>query len=547
MMRRTYANRIQQRKGESLTSFFAVFLLVAVRFLYFGFQYFPQLDDYIQHHNYAEQGSLLYLIKKLGFLAARPLAGILDVTLWSWLWPCAIVGVLLICVMYAYAAVEFQKLFSKLFGTSSFFCIIFALLPLGIEGTYWMSASTRIVPGLLLAALSAKYFHRFLEDGGKRNLIIAFVCQFLTFCFYEQAAVLSCALNLLLGLLYIRDSKRWLLSFLCFAAAGLYFLCTALSGPSPLYDGRTSIILPKPGYYFDTFLPELLSQLKSAFLGGGYYTFVYGFIRGVMRILKDGAWLWCLCVLAVCIFFGYVSAHTHKEGRGKYLAPLGIGILLILAPLAPFFIIENPWFSFRGTVTSFAGIALVIDCLVRLITRNSRATVAVLGSFVACVFCICSVSEIADYRSTYEADQRVVGTIAKLAKDYPDGGKIAILNVDPSYVSELNSNYHEHIVGVTESSWALTGAIRCYNDNQEEWITYVPISLKKDPIYKKWEYAEKTIGSMDAVYLYDYEANTLEALKVTYIGNGNFELYFADGEKYGTVVENEESGRFIEE
>lgn len=538
----------QQKKGEFLTPFLAVFLLIAIRFLYCGFKYYPQLDDYIQHHNYAAQAGVIENIQTLGLLAARPLAGVLDITLWSWLWPCQIIGVLLISAMYATAAVQFQKLFAKLFGTSSFFLVVFALLPLGIEGTYWMSASTRIIPGLMFAALSATYLLRFLQEGGRRYAMLSFLCQFLTFCFYEQAAVLSCALNVLIALLLIRKSdKRWLLCLTCVLSAALYFLLCKLAGPSILYDGRTGIILPKRGYYFDTFLPDLLSQLYSAFCGGGYYTLVYGFIRGIMQILKDGAWLYCLCVLAACIFFACVSVRRHKEGRGKPLVPLGIGILLILAPLAPFFIIENPWFSLRGTVMSFAGIALVADVVIRWITGNKKYAVAVLGSFAACVFCICSVSEIADYRANYEADTRVVSTIATIAPEYHGGGKVAILNVEPSYVSELNCYYHEHITGVTESSWALTGAVRCYNENPHEWITYVPISISKYPAYKKWEYSTKTLGSMDGVYLYDYEDNTIEKLTVSYNGEGDFALYHANGEFFGRIVEEDGIGSFFEE
>ena len=145
-------NFIQQRKGDNITFFFAVFFLIVIRFLYFGFKYFPQLHDYIQHHNYAPQGGFFYLVERLGLLGARPLAGILDITLWSWLWQCAIVGVLILSALYAFSAVKFQEIFEKFFGTSKFFIIIYALLPLGIEGTYWMSASTRIIPGMFFAA-----------------------------------------------------------------------------------------------------------------------------------------------------------------------------------------------------------------------------------------------------------------------------------------------------------------------------------------------------------------------------------------------------------
>ena len=90
--------------GDNITFFFAVFFLILIRFLYFGFEYYPQLDDYIQHHNYAQlveqmfDGNMGEFIKWIGLLSARPLAGLLDITLWSWLWPCAIIGVILACL-----------------------------------------------------------------------------------------------------------------------------------------------------------------------------------------------------------------------------------------------------------------------------------------------------------------------------------------------------------------------------------------------------------------------------------------------------------------
>lgn len=548
-----FNSKLMRKQESSITLlYFATFFLVAIRFLYFGFKYFPQLDDYIQHHNYAPQGNFFYLVERLGLLGARPLAGILDITLWSWLWPCSIIGVLLLCALYAFAAVEFQKIFEKLFGTSKFFIIIFALLPLGIEGTYWMSASTRIIPGLFFAALSASAFVKFLESGRKSSIVLALLFQFFTFCFYEQTAVLSCALNVLLGLLYLKKSKgRWIFSYACIGCATIYFAITHIQADSILYSGRTNIILPKSAYYFDTFLPDLLSQFKSAFLGGGFYTFVYGFIRGIMRIISDGAWLYCILVVACCIFFGYTTISKNDVNlRGKLLLPLGVGIVLILAPLAPFFIIENPWFSFRGTVPSFIGIALVIDVFVRLITSNKKSYIAVFSSLVAFVFCICSVSEIADYRATTEADMRVVGTVASIApelkEEQPNGCKVAIFNIDDRYVTELNSYYHEHIHGVTESAWALTGAVRCYNDDVFEAITYVPISLRGAPTYKNWEFSTKSIGTMHAVYVYDNKENTIERLSVIAKDN-TYELYYSDGEKYGTVVEKDNTGIFIEE
>ena len=207
-MKRLHFTQINHERQNNLLPFLSVFLLVALRYLYFGFRYFPQLDDYIQYHNYAAMGSVPYLIGKLGLLAARPLAGLFDITLWSWLWPCMIVSVLLLSAAYAASAVSFRNLFAKHFGAGGLFVVFYALMPLGIEGTYWVSASSRIIPGLLFCALAAGRFSRYLESGRRGPLVGALVLQFLTFCFYEQTAVLSCALHILLALLAVRERRE---------------------------------------------------------------------------------------------------------------------------------------------------------------------------------------------------------------------------------------------------------------------------------------------------------------------------------------------------
>lgn len=547
-MKRLHFTQVNRERQNNLLPFLSVFLLVALRYLYFGFRYFPQLDDYIQYHNYAAMGSVPYLIGKLGLLAARPLAGLFDITLWSWFWPCMIVSVLLLSAAYAASAVAFRNLFAKLFGTGGLFVVFYALMPLGIEGTYWVSASSRIIPGLLLCALAAGCFSRYLESGRRGQLIGALVLQFLTFCFYEQTAVLSCALHVLLALLAVRERReRSAAALLCILAAGAYFGMCALAGPSPLYDGRTAIILPKSAYYFDTFLPDLVGQMKSAFLGGGWYILSHGFIRGILRILSDGAWLWCVLLLLCTVFFALTQFGDEDGVRGKVLAPLFGGLLLAVAPLAPFFIVANPWFSLRGTVTSFVGLALMGDTLFRVLCRGRQKVLAVVGSVFVVLFCVTAVSEVADYKANYEADSRVVDAVAELAKEHPGTGRIALLNVSASYVPELNCRFHEHIVGVTESTWALTGAVRCRNASADDWNTYVPIPLDETYAYLRWEHGEKTLSSMDAVYAYDPDTNTTARLRVDYAGDGVFLLYRADGELYGRITETDKNGVFSEE
>ena len=73
-------------------------------------------------------------------------------------------------------------------------------------------------------------------------------------------------------------------------------------------------------------------------------------------------------------------------------------------------------------------------------------------------------------------------------------------------------------------------------DNVFENVTYIPMSLKEYPLYKNWEYSEKNIGSMDAVYFYDFESDGIEKLTVNNIDD-SYELRFQSGELLGTVYE----------
>ena len=54
--------------------FALIFALVLLRFCYYGFTYYPQLDDYIQLHNQSAYYSAKAVILDMGLLSSRPLA-----------------------------------------------------------------------------------------------------------------------------------------------------------------------------------------------------------------------------------------------------------------------------------------------------------------------------------------------------------------------------------------------------------------------------------------------------------------------------------------
>ena len=120
-----------------------IFLLLVARACAFGWQYWPQLDDYIQYHNYAAGFTFAKLQETVGVLASRPLAGMADYFVWSPLFDRMILGVVAISALYAVSAVLMKGLLQRYFQVGPFFLVIMTLMPLGVEGTYWMWLSKR--------------------------------------------------------------------------------------------------------------------------------------------------------------------------------------------------------------------------------------------------------------------------------------------------------------------------------------------------------------------------------------------------------------------
>ena len=156
--------RMQKEKSTKwdMLSFAVIFSALILRMSYFGFEYHRQLDDYIQYHNFARTGDPMRLIMTEGLFAARPLAAVFDLYIWGQM-PLYISAVILSC-MYAAAGVIFMRLFRKHFSTGFFFVVFFSLLPLGFEGTYWISASARILPPLFFGAMAQAVLDRFCES-----------------------------------------------------------------------------------------------------------------------------------------------------------------------------------------------------------------------------------------------------------------------------------------------------------------------------------------------------------------------------------------------
>lgn len=499
-MKRLHAS-LQKERGWLIC--LLLFGLIFVRFCYYGFQYFPQLDDYIQLHNYSTYYSFQQVVLDMDLLTARPLAALGDYFVWGGFWGALMLAVAILSALYAASAVLFRAVWRQYFGTGYVFLVVYALLPLGIEGTYWISASNRVVPALFFTALSMWLFQRWCRDGKWWRGVLWLLTQLVSFGFYEQGLVLSVTGTFLVALLEFKEQRRRaLLSLLTFANAAVYFLVTkSFDTGYNLMMNRMKLTLPwQEGW--DQVFGSAGRQVGAAFVAGGWKTAVRGFFRGVETLLSDFNFLWLLAVAALCLLL-FFAARQYGGETGRAPTGMVVGFLMALAPVTIFFVLANPSFALRNTVFSFCGVALVADGLWGLLARKvrlGRSVTALLCTTFALLCAVAAVSEVHDYRLTYEEDQRAAAAVSAAlngGEGVVPGTKVAVLNLEANYLAEQNYYNHEHIHGATESTWAFTGLLSCVSGNYSfPYTTPVPQGQEAD------------LSQFDVVLVYDRQSGT---------------------------------------
>lgn len=538
------------RRREALLAL-TLFCLMLARYCAFGFTYYYQLDDYIQYVNYPNSGSFSALCDRVGLLASRPLAGIFDYFVWGQLSRagCLLLGVGLVTLLYVAGTVLLRRLLGRYFEVGPLFLVIVCLLPLGMEGLYWVSASSRVAVGLFFAVLAGTAFARWLDTGKWYWALGYAALQLVPFGFYEQAAVFSMTLALGMGLLeWSRENRlRPLLALWSLPAMAMYFLLLGLMSAGNRFASRMELLSPFTPYYWRTFLPELLGQIKSIFVDGAAATTVKGFLRGLPLLLSPGRLLWLLAVLAGCVLLIRLAwrreAAAPCRGKSPWLAVLA-GFLLALAPLTPFFLLGNTWVSLRNALPSFPGLALMLEGVLCLLLRDGERRGRLAGALaggLALLFSVASLSEVSDYRLTWQRDRQVgQAVLAALEADRIDGeALVGVLGVEASYLEDQNFYFHEHIHGCTESDWALSGLISALGDGQQYQVTPLP----REPMYRRWNREACLPERFDVLYFYDGER--VEPVTLERTGENSFLVLDGDGGTIGAIWEDEDqNGHF---
>ena len=527
---------------RDLMLFICIVFMIFMRFVFCGFSYAYQGDDYIQYHNYPSSQSYIKLIKQEGLFSSRPLAIILDLYIFAPFWDNMILAVLLISVLYGASAILFYKVFRRFFGTGMFFVVFYSLLPLCFEGTYWISASSRIVSGLFFTAVSLFALVKF-ADGGCAALAALFVIfQLLSFAVYEQIFILSFLICIIFAVIFaLQKNKRAYITLASLSNAAIYFVFTLVFGSNGALSKRIDIVSPFTKYFWSTQLEYASRQIGAAFIKGGTLTLVKGFYRGIKLIFSEKNFLYLIAAIALSAALLFLIKRSENTAFGTEIKPVFtvlIALMLAIAPAAAFIFIGNTWFSLRGTVPSMVGASLLFDLILRLIIKNKRILSSCITAVFALIFIIAGASETYDYHQSYKKDTAAINALAKLSET-AGNVRIGIINLNSTHLSDQNYLYHEHITGVTESEWALRGAIIATTGSEIK-PSIVPLDVLNFPFYHGWNESIKRIDGFDRLYFWDEKAETLYPLyteKTSDDGeNFVYELYFPSGELCATVT-----------
>ncbi|MCX7843416.1 MAG: hypothetical protein N2489_10170 [Clostridia bacterium] len=451
---------------------FSCFLVALIlKYVYFGFRYYPVIDDWIQYGTYPLiPDAWQNVIVKAGYHGTRPLAALADIFIWGKFWDnMAIVFFIMTMLHFISGCLLYKTFEDNQVPVGIAFLIVYGLLPLGSEATYWISASSRLVVGIFFMSASVYALTRFLQTESRRErsvyLIVFLICHLISMGFYEQIILLSFFSAFLIVLANLKNSNnKWnlLLPFISFALISIYYFSFSKIGQ---VASRGQLIRGN----FLEHINYVLRGIARVFTKANFPLLANGFARG-FKILIGEAPLFLLPIIVISAVTAIIAINRSNKDICKYFYwRIFIGFSLFFVPFILYFILEQAWISNRNAFPSFIGIALIVDTLINALLRyrGGRYIITIPVFAMAFIFLVANVSELSDYKSISQIDQKICANLAAQSQGTGllEGKKPAlVLNTKPYYI-EQNMYYHEHIQNVTESDWAFTGATRAVARN----------------------------------------------------------------------------------
>ncbi len=438
------------------------FVSLMVKVFSLGVTYYPVLDDYIQYGGYPLYENLSHVYLNIGTIATRPAAALLDPALWGRFYPDLWVALLIISVAFFVGVKLIASVLERtgIFVTPFLYAIVL-LIPLGFEGTYWISASSRICVGLLFTGLAASLLLKIITQNKNILFIPYAVLTLLSFSFYESVMVFSAFLQFIVIIGFVKNTKGRIAYLITPVMLGILMLVYyKLAQNIGAMGSRTS------AFNLSTVIPnikELFVQFIEIIVGGGIKTTLGGAKEGLYLAIYSPIPAIAIIVVSACC--GYFGAKAPLMAKAKYCIPIGLGFTFL--PLVPNLLTDTVWLTYRSIVPSLFGLVIISASILGILLKNSRVRGIVIFVMVF-IFMLGNLSELNTYKNVYEKDDVLVSEIARqLDDDVLSGNKETIVVFSEAFLKPVPqvSYYKDHVKSVCDSDWALTGAVRAKTRN----------------------------------------------------------------------------------
>lgn len=439
-------------------TFCDISFLLALAFKMFssGVKYYPVLDDYIQYGGYPLYNNLSHVYLNIGTIVTRPFASLIDPAVWGQFYPhmwivLGIISLLFFCgVKLISSTLERTGIF-----ITPFLYAVVLLIPLGFEGTYWISASSRICVGLFFTGLALYLLTKIITENKKILLIPYILTTVLSFGFYESVMILSALLQFIVVVGFVKSNKTRI----------FYLLTPALSGIAMLTYYKLVANTSSIGSRVNSFeismlynnVKELFSQFYEIIVSGGIVTTVFGAADG-LKIALNGRFILLVLIAVIATGCAHAGSKSPFVAKAKYCIPIGLALTFL--PLVPNLLTDTVWLTYRSIVPCLLGLTITSAGILGFLLKHKKVRTVIIFVMVF-IFSLGNISEVDTYRRVNEKDHLLVTEIAQqLDEDVLSGNKETVVVLPEEIVTPQVSYYKDHVKSVFDSDWALTGAVR---------------------------------------------------------------------------------------
>ncbi len=423
------------RKYETQIIALSVFIMFLFK-LSFGI--YPFLDDYIQFKGYLMYDSPIKDVYiKMGLFSTRPLASLMDILFVGRFYDMLYLPYFIITLMHFSGVLMMRSNLRKIdIETSWAFVILCLFNPILAESSYWLSASVRIIPAFFLSQAGVFILSHNRYKSSFAEVFLFGLLNLLSFGFYEQLAVFSFFWTILFC---TKLNKTKELTACIINCAIILFYYLAFKGTG-VYPQRSDI-----GFGgFNKLISDITVCITQA-VRCNFFSF-FSHYPSLFAIICP-----LICILGL----------RAKNILNNYLK-LYLALAIFLISFLPFLVLKNYFITFRNLFLGCISFALIVDWVLGKIKKP-----ALLYSLV-CFFTFFSWSnEMTDYKNVYQADAKIISSISHILTEGQKKSsdiKICITGSKKCYVP-IKVLYGEHILNVTSSDWAMTGALRAEFEN----------------------------------------------------------------------------------